>query len=125
MQPQPLADIHPFTPVMQEWRDGIAVDCGPDWSWEVIKAVIERGPHPTARTHNAIALFKEDIEYQANAGFSKVMLWDDVKRLRPRNLKISTVALIPQVGPRGRIILNLSSPVYQDVHRVVTVNIRV
>ena len=121
MQPQPLADIHPFTPVMQEWRDGLAVDCGPDWSWEVIEAAIARGPHPTARTPDAIALFKEDIEYQVNAGFSKVMLWEDVRRLRPSNLKISPVALIPQVGRRGRIILDLSFPVYQDVHGVVTV----
>ena len=30
MQPQPLAEVHPFTPVMREWREGIAVDCGPD-----------------------------------------------------------------------------------------------
>ena len=64
------------------------------------------------------------MEYQVNAGFSKVMLWDDVKRLQPRNLKISPVALIPQVGRRGRIILNLSFPVYQDVHGVVTVTQR-
>jgi hypothetical protein len=26
MQPQPLADVHPFTPVMNEWRQGIKVD---------------------------------------------------------------------------------------------------
>ena len=121
MQPQPLADIHPFTPIMKEWRNGIAVDCGPDWSWDVIEAAIARGPHPTARTPEAIALFKDDIEYQVNAGFSTVMLWDDVRRLRPSNLKISPVALIPQVGRRGRIILDLSFPVYQDVHGVVTV----
>ena len=49
------------------------------------------------------------------------MLWDDVKCLRPHNLKISPVALIPQVGRRGRIILDLSFPVYQEVNGVVTV----
>ena len=49
------------------------------------------------------------------------MLWEDVKRLRPANLKISPVALIPQVGRRGRIILDLSFPVYQDVDGVITV----
>jgi hypothetical protein len=32
MQPRPLAGAHPFTPVMKEWRHGIKVDCGPDWS---------------------------------------------------------------------------------------------
>ena len=121
MQPQPLAEVHPFTPVMHEWRHGIAVDCGPDWEWDVIEAAIERGPHPTARTPDAIELFREDIAYQVNAGFCQVMLWEDVKRLRPANLKISPVALIPQVDRRGRIILDLSFPVYQEVNGVITV----
>jgi hypothetical protein len=30
MQPQPLADVHPFTHTLKEWRHSIAVDCGPD-----------------------------------------------------------------------------------------------
>ncbi len=98
MQPQQLAEVHPFTPTMKQWRHGIKVDCGPDWSWDVIEAAIKRGPHPMACTSNAHDLFKEDIAYQVMAGFSKVMLWEDVKRLRPQNLKIFPVALIPQVG---------------------------
>ena len=40
MQPQPLADVHPFTPTLKEWRHGIEVDCGPDWTWDVIKAAV-------------------------------------------------------------------------------------
>jgi hypothetical protein len=120
MQPQPLADAHPFTPVMKEWRHGINVNCGPDWSWDAIEAAVACGPHPTACTPDAYALFNEDIAYQVKAGFSTVMLWDDVKRLRPKNLKILPVALIPQVGRHGRIILDLSFPVYQEVDRVVT-----
>jgi hypothetical protein len=55
MQPQPVADVHPFTPTLKEWRHGIEVDCGPDWTWEVIKAAVTRGPHPTACTPEAIA----------------------------------------------------------------------
>jgi hypothetical protein len=121
MQPQPLADAHPFTPVMKEWRHGIKVHCGPDWSWDTIEAAVARGPHPTACTPYAYELFNEDIAYQVKAGFSQVMLWDDVRRLCPKNLKISPVALIPQVGRCGRIILDLSFPVYQEVDGVVTV----
>ncbi len=30
MQPQPLTDVHPFTPTLQQWQQGIPVDCGPD-----------------------------------------------------------------------------------------------
>jgi hypothetical protein len=69
----------------------------------------------------AWALFKEDITYQITAGFSQVVLWDDIKRLQPRNLKFSSVALIPQEGCHGRIILDLSFPVYQEVDGVITV----
>ena len=74
-----------------------------------------------ARTPDSIALFKDDIEYQVKMGFCKVFLWDDLQKLRPANLKISPVAIIPQVGRRGRIILDLSFPVYQDQNGVVTI----
>jgi hypothetical protein len=120
MQSQPLLAVHPFTPTLNKWRHGIEVDCGPDWSWDVVEAAITRGPHPTAATLDSIALFKEDIAYQVKAGFCKVMLWEDLQRLRPHNLKISPVVVVPQTGRRGRIILDLSFPVYQDVNGVVT-----
>jgi hypothetical protein len=120
MQPQPLANVHPVIPTLKEWRHGIAVDCGPDWSWDVIEAAVTRGPHPTARTPEAVALFEEDIEYQWKAGFCKVIPWKEIKRLCPPNLKISPVAAVPQVGRRPRIILDLSFPVYQEVNGVVT-----
>ena len=121
MQPQPLAGVHPFAPTLREWAHGIPVDCGPDWDWPIIEAAVERGPHPTARTPASIQLFKEDIAYQIKAGFCRVFLWDDIVRMRPKNLKISPVAVVPQVNRRGRIILDLSFPVYQDIDGVMTV----
>jgi hypothetical protein len=30
MQPQPLAEVHPFTPTLKGWRHGIDMDYGPD-----------------------------------------------------------------------------------------------
>jgi len=47
------------------------------------------------------------------AGFCKVVLWSDLQKQRPTNLKISPVAVVPQVGRRGRIILDLSFPVWR------------
>jgi hypothetical protein len=114
MQPQPLANVHPFMPTLKEWKHGIEVDCGPDWTWDVIEAAVVQGLHPTACTHEAITLFEEDIEYQRRAGFCKVIPWEELKRLRPPNLKISPMAEVPQVGRCPRIILDLSFPVYQD-----------
>ena len=78
MHPQPLAKVHPFTPTMKAWRQGIPVDCGPDWTWDVIAAAVAHGPHPTA-------LFAEDIEYQVKGGFCKVYWWDELQKLQPAN----------------------------------------
>jgi hypothetical protein len=85
-----------------------------------VEAAFARGPHPTASTLEAISLFKEDIAYQVKAGFCNVMLWEDIRKLRPCNIKILPVAVVPQVGRRGRIILDLSFPVYQKVNGIVT-----
>ncbi len=87
MQPQPMAGVHPFTPTLRKWEHGIPVDCGSDWAWNVIEAAVARGPHPTARTPDSIALFHDDIEYQIKAGFCRVFLWDDIVRMHPANLK--------------------------------------
>jgi hypothetical protein len=61
-----------------------------------------------------IKLAHEDIQYQVDAGFSKIMLWSDLQKLRPRNLKISPMAVVPQKDRRGRLILDLSFPVYPE-----------
>ncbi len=121
MQPQPLAGVRPFSPTLEEWERGIPVDCGPDWEWDVIEAAVSRGPHPTSRTPESVALFKEEIEYQIRAGFCRVFLWDDIVKMRPKNLKISPVAVVRQVNRRGRIILDLSFPVYQAIDGIVTI----
>jgi hypothetical protein len=84
-----------------------------------MEAAVARGPHPKASTPDANALFKEDIAYQVKAGFCRVMLWEDIKQLRPGNLKILPVAVVPQLGRRGRVILDLSFPVYQEVNGIV------
>ncbi len=70
MQPQPLAEVHPFAPTLWKWQQGIPIDCGLDWDRSVIEAAVECGPHPTARTPKSIALFVEDIKYQIKANFA-------------------------------------------------------
>ncbi len=98
MQPQPLAEVHPFAPTLWKLQQGIPVDCGPDWERSVIEAAVDPGPHPKAQTPELIALFVEDIEYQIKAGFCRVLLWEELKRRLPANFKISPVAVAPQVG---------------------------
>ena len=90
---------------------GVPVDCREDWSREVIEATIERGPHQSATTPEAIDLFEEDIAYQVKAGFARIVYWDDIKEHLPPQLKISPVAVVSQTNRRDRIILDLSFPV--------------
>jgi hypothetical protein len=115
MQPQLRAQGHPFFPTLHEWAtEGVPVDCGPDWEWDVIEQAVARGPHRSAMEPDNIKLVHEDIQYQVDAGFSRIMLWSDLQKLQPRNLKISPMAVVPQKDRRGRLILDLSFPVYPE-----------
>jgi hypothetical protein len=113
MQPQAIAAGHPFFPTLHQWgTEGVPVDCGPDWEWDAVLAAVARGPHISAMDPENIPLVHEDVQYQVDAGFSKIVLWDDLKKLKPRKLKISPIAVVPQKDRRGRLILDLSFPVY-------------
>jgi hypothetical protein len=90
------------------------VDCGPDWEWETVLAAVARGPHISAMDPENMETVHADIQYQVDAGFSRIVLWDDLKKLKPRKLKISPIAVVPQKDRRGRIILDLSFPVYPE-----------
>jgi hypothetical protein len=89
----------------------VAVDCGTEWSRESIDLAVQRGPHPTTRAPDAVALVHEDIEYQVKASFTEVVFWDEIFNDLPAHFKVALVAVIPQTGRRGRIILDLSFPV--------------
>lgn len=118
MQPQPLGALHPFHETLCQWgSQGVPIDCGPDWTWDAIEAAVARGPHRSALDPENIALVHEDIQYQVDAGFSRMMLWDNVKHHRLRQLKISPMAVVPQKDRRGRIILDLSFPVYKGLSK--------
>jgi hypothetical protein len=106
-----LSMLHPFSGHLRDWEQGVPVACGTPWTREVIDMAIDRGPHPTACLPEAIALVHEDVEYQVAAGFTQIVLWDEIKHNLSANFKISPVAVIPQPNRRGRIILDLSFPV--------------
>ena len=68
-------NAHEFGPTLAEYAvNRVLVDCGEQWTREVIEAAIEKGLHASARTAEAIALFREDILYQVNAGFANIAL---------------------------------------------------
>ena len=99
MRPSPLATLaHPFGQELKEWEKGVDVDCGADWSREMIEVALQRGAHPSATTPEAIQLFKEDIAYQVKPGFSEIVNWDEIQNSLSTQFKISPVAIIPQAG---------------------------
>ena len=96
MQPQNIARAHEFGPPLEEYAvKGVPVGCGEDWTREATEAAIKRGPHQSAKTREAFVLFADDIKYQVQAGFAKIVLWDDIKDNLPPGLKISPVAVVP------------------------------
>jgi hypothetical protein len=113
MQPQVYVQGHPFVPTLLEWQSGVPVDCGPDWSDAALDAAIFKGNHISAMTPDAIKLVRDDVGYQVDAGFCSIVPWDILRSNRPPSLKISPLAVVPQIGRRGRMILDLSFDVRQ------------
>ena len=113
MQPAAWVAFHPFSETLEEWEHGVPVDCGPDWDAETVDQAILKGPHRSALDPEAIRLVHEDLKYQVDAGFSRIVLWDEVKGRRPPKLKISPLAVIPQTDRHGQLILDLSFPVHR------------
>jgi hypothetical protein len=74
---------------------------------------MEKGPHKSATSAASIQLVAEEVEYQVKAGFCEVIPLESIAMNPLRNLKISPLACIPQTNRRGRLILDLSSPVYR------------
>ena len=111
MKPLALAQLHPFASTLEKWEHGVPVDCGAPWSQEAIMCALQKGAHTSACTPESVELIDEELEYQVSAGFSSIILWDDIKDCLPKNFKLSPLAVVPQVNRRGRMILDLSFPV--------------
>ncbi len=89
----------------------MSATCGEPWTRTAITTAVQCGPQTSALTPDGRELIKEEVQYQTAAGFSKVVFWHHLCNKLPVNLKISPLAVIPQVGRRGRLHLDLSFPV--------------
>ena len=70
MQQQEGAQLHPFHPMLRQWRTyGVTANCGTDWELGVIEQAASRGPHHSALDPENAATVKEDIHYQVETGF--------------------------------------------------------
>ena len=109
MEPAPWMRFHPaFVATLEQWASGVLGSCGEPWS----AAAVNRGPHTSALTPEARILIEEEMQYQIQAGLSEMVRWDSMCGLHPANLKVSPLAVIPQVGRRGCLLLDLSFAVH-------------
>ncbi len=108
MEPAPWMRFHPFVATLEHWAAGVSALCGEPWSEAALCAAIERGSHTSALTPEAHDLIDEEMKYQIQAGFSEMVLWRTIQHAYPTYLKVSPLAVIPQVGRRGRLLLDLS-----------------
>ncbi len=70
--------------------------------------MVVRGPHASALSPDARELIKEEVQYQTAAGLLNVVFWHNLHNKLPVHLIISPLVVIPQVGQRGRLLLDLS-----------------
>jgi hypothetical protein len=91
----------------------VLVDCGPERS-----SSRRCSPHCSTLEPENITLVHKDMLYQVNVAFSKIVLWDNLKRPKLRRLKISPIAVVPPKDRRCRLILDLSFPVYPQQTKV-------
>ena len=82
-----------------------------------MEAAVAQGAHRSATSPESSALVKEDVAYQVQAGYAEIVRWEDLRQLRPKNLKVSPLAGVPQRNQRGRMILDLSFAVRRQTHR--------
>ena len=72
--------------------------------WEAV----ERGPHQSALTPEALAHFAEEARVKVEKGQARLVMWDDIKDDPPPELKISPIAAVPHKSKPYRSILDLS-----------------
>jgi hypothetical protein len=114
MSPAACVSFHPFAETLSAWETGVPVDCGAPWAWDTVVAAVHKGAHKSATSDESIALIAEDVNYQVQAGYAEIVSWEELCILRPKNLKVSPLAVVPQRDRRGRMILDLSFAVRRE-----------
>jgi hypothetical protein len=69
---------------------------------------VDRGPHRSALTPDAIAHFAAEAVEKVGTDQAQIVQWEDIKENPPKELKISPIATIPHKSKAYRSILDLS-----------------
>ena len=108
---------------MQEYAsNGCLLSIGRDWTLKELEMATERGPHILALEPDAIAQIQVEAREKEAQGFSKIYLWEDLKKHLPKNLKLSPLAMIPHKSRKYRAILDLSFALMMTGYNLPSVN---
>jgi hypothetical protein len=109
-----MVDFHPSVDTLKKWETGVPVSCREEWPWEVVEQAVAKGAPKSASIPKLIKLIAEDVAYQVKVGYAATISWTELKKRRPKHLKVSPLAVVPQHNHRGQIILDLSFPVLRE-----------
>jgi hypothetical protein len=73
-----------------------------------MQAVIDRGPHSSARVPEAINQLHEEVAEKVRYGQARIVDWRDICDNPPEQLKISSISMVPHKSRRFQTILDLS-----------------
>ena len=100
---------HPAAGILLQYATkGCPVRTGQQWTKEMLWEAVERGPHQSALTPEALAHFAEEARVKVEKGQARLVMWDDIKDDPPPELKISPIAAVPHKSKPYRSILDLS-----------------
>jgi len=109
MCPTGLALEHPAAATLQEYaKYGCPSKTGRDWAKNEIWEAVERGPHVSALSAEALKHFTEEAREKVASGQARIVEWDTIKNNPPAQMKISPIAAIPHKSKAFRSILDLS-----------------
>ncbi len=90
MCPAGLATSHPAGKPLAEWSKlGCPTRTGKPWTKDEMWEAVEKGPHQSSLSPDALAHFAEESVAKVAAGQAKLVLWDEIKDNPSPQLKIS------------------------------------
>jgi len=100
---------HPAAPLLMEWAQfGCPTKTGQPWTKEEIWYAVERGPHQSAHSEDAIKNFAVEAAEKVRTKQARIVDWDSIKDNPPKEIKILPIAAIPHRSKAYISILDLS-----------------
>jgi hypothetical protein len=108
MCPTGRALQHPAAKLLKDWATiGCPTKTGKPWSKTEIWEAVERGPHCSALSPEAIKHFAVEATEKVCMKQARLVEWDLIKDSPPTELKVSPIAAIPHKSKEFHSILDL------------------